>query len=111
MVWYSHLFQNFPQFIVIHTAKGFGIVNIAEIDVFLELGVITDLESDILECEFKWALGSIIMNKANGGDEILVELFQILKDDTVKVPHSICQRILKTQQWPPDWIRSVFIPI
>ena len=89
MVWYSHLFQNFPQFIVIHTAKGFGIVNIAEIDVFLELGVITDLESDILECEVKWALESMTMNRASGGDGIPVELFQILKDfDAVKMLHS-----------------------
>ena len=78
-------------------------------------GVITDLEPDILECEFKWALGSTSMNKANGGDEILVELFQILKDDAVKVLHSICQQIWKTQiwplLWPQDWKRSVFIPI
>ena len=73
--------------------------------------VITHLEPDILEYEVKWALGSITMNKASGGDGIPAKLFQILKDDTVKVPHSICQRILKTQQWPPDWIRSVFIPI
>ena len=74
-------------------------------------GVITHLEPDILECEVKWALGSISMNKASGGDEILVELFQILKDDAVKVLHSICQQIWKTQQWPQDWKRSVFIPI
>ena len=68
-------------------------------------GVITDLEPDILECEVKWALGSITMNKASGGDEIPVELFQILKDDAVKVLHSICQQIWKTQQWPQDWKR------
>ena len=74
-------------------------------------GVITHLESDILECEVKWALGSITMNKASGGDAIPVELFQILKDDTVKVLHSICQQIWKTQQGPQDWKRSVFIPI
>ena len=74
-------------------------------------GVITDLEPDILECEVKWALESITMNKASGGDGIPVELFQILKDDTVKVLHSICQQIWKTQQWPQDWKRSVFIPI
>ena len=74
-------------------------------------GVITDLEPDILECEVKWTLGSIIMNKASGGDGIPVELFQILKDDAVKVLHSICQQIWKTQQWPQDWKRSVFIPI
>ena len=73
--------------------------------------VITDLEPDILECEVKWALGSITMNKASGGDGIPVELFQILKDDAVKVLHSICQQIWKTQQWPQDWKRSVFIPI
>ena len=74
-------------------------------------GVITDLEPDILECEVKWALGSITTNKASGGDGIPVELFQILKDDAVKVLHSICQQIWKTQQWPQDWKRSVFIPI
>ena len=73
--------------------------------------VITHLEPDILECEVKWALGSITTNKASGCDGILVELFQILKDDTVKVLHSICQQIWKTQQWPQDWKRSIFIPI
>ena len=73
-------------------------------------GVITHLESDMLECEVKWALGSITMNKASGGDGIPVELFQILKGDTVKVVHTICQQIWKTQQWPRDWKRSVFIP-
>ena len=65
-------------------------------------GVITQLEPDILKCEVKWALGSIILNKASGGDGILVELFQILKDDAVKVLHSICQKVWKTQQWPQD---------
>ena len=74
-------------------------------------GIITHLEPDILECEVKWALGSIAMNKASGGDRIPVELFQILKDDAVKVLHSICQKIWKTQQWPQDWKSSVFIPI
>ena len=74
-------------------------------------GVITHLEPDILECGVKWALGSIIMNKAGGGDRIPVELFQILKDDAVKMLHSVCQQIWKTQQWPEDWERSVFIPI
>ena len=74
-------------------------------------GVITHLEPDILECEVKWALGSITTNKASGGDGIPVELFQILEDDAVKVLHSICQQIWKTQQWPQDWKRSVFIPI
>ena len=73
-------------------------------------GVITHLEPDILECEVKWALESITMNKASGGDGIPVELFQILKDEAVKVLHSICQQIWKTQQWPQDWKRSVFIP-
>ena len=73
--------------------------------------MITHLEPDILECEVKWALGSITMNKASRGDGISVELFQILKDDTVKVLYSICQQIWKTQQWPQDWKRSVFIPI
>ena len=70
-------------------------------------GVISDLELDILECEAKWALGSITMNKGSGSDGIPVELFQILKDDAVKVLHSICQQIWKTQQWPQDWKRSV----
>ena len=74
-------------------------------------GVITHLEPDILECEVKWALGSITTNKASGGDVIPVELFQILKDDAVKVLHSICQQMWKTQQWTQDWKRSVFIPI
>ena len=73
--------------------------------------VITNLEPDILECEVKWALESITMNKASGSDEIPVELFQILKDDAVKVLHSLCQQVWKTQQWPQDWKRSVFIPI
>ena len=72
--------------------------------------MITHLEPDILECEVKWALESITMNKANG-DEIPVELFQILKDDAVKELHSTFQQICKTQQWPQDWKRSVFIPI
>ena len=71
----------------------------------------THQEPDILECEVKWALGSITMNKASGGDGIPVELFQILKGDVVKVLHSICQQIWKTQQWPQDWKRSIFIPI
>ena len=74
-------------------------------------GVITHLEPDILECEVKWTLGSITMNKASGGDGIPVELFQILKGDAVKVLHSICQHIWKTQQWPKDWKRLVIIPI
>ena len=73
--------------------------------------VITHLEPDILECEVKWALGSVTMNKASGGDRISVELFQILKDDAVKVSHSICQQMWKTQQWSQDWKRSVFIPV
>ena len=74
-------------------------------------GVITHLEPDILECEVKRALENITTNKASGGDGIPVELFQILKDDAVKVLHSICQQIWKTQQWPQDWKRSVFTPI
>ena len=73
--------------------------------------VITDLEPDILEFKVKWALGSIALNKASGGDGMPVELFQICRDDAVKVLHSICQKIWKTQQWPQDWKRSVFIPI
>ena len=74
-------------------------------------GVVTNLESDILECKVKWNLGSITTNKASGGYGIPVELFQTLKDDAAKVLHSICQQIWKTQQWPQDWKRSVFIPI
>ena len=74
-------------------------------------GMITHLESDIQECEVKWALESITMNKAGGGDGISAELFQILRDDAVKVLHSICQQIWTTQQWPQDWKKSVFIPI
>ena len=73
--------------------------------------MITHLEPDILECEVKWALGSITMNKASGGDGISVEPFQILRDDNVKVLHLISQQIWKTQQWPLDWKRSVFITI
>ena len=74
-------------------------------------GMITHLEPNILECEVRWALENITTNKASGGDGIPVELFQTLKDDAVKVLHSICQQIWKTQQWPQDWKRSVFIPI
>ena len=74
-------------------------------------GVITHLEPDILECEVKWALESMTKNKVNGDDGMPVELFQILEDNAVKVLHSICQQILKIQQWPQDWKRSVFIPI
>ena len=73
--------------------------------------MILHLEPDILECEVKWALGSITANQASEGDGISVELFQILKDDAVKVLHSVCQQIWKTQQWSQDWKRSVFIPI
>ena len=73
-------------------------------------GVITHLEPDILECEVKWALGSIITNKASGGDGIPADLFQMLKDGAVKKLYSICQQIRKTQQWPQDWKMSVFIP-
>ena len=75
------------------------------------VGVITQLEPDILECEVKWALGSITMNKASKNDGISAELFKVVKDDAVKVLPSICQQIWKTQQWPQDWKRSVFIPI
>ena len=74
-------------------------------------GVNTHLEPDILECEVKWALESITINKASGGDGIPVEVFQILEEDAVKVLHSICQQVWKTQQWPQDWKMSVFIPI
>ena len=72
-------------------------------------GMITHLEPDILKCEVKWALGSITMNKPSGGDGITAELFKILKDDAMKVLHSVCQQIWKTQQWPQDWKSSVFI--
>ena len=74
-------------------------------------GAISHLDSDILQCEVKWALGSITTNKARGGDGIPAELFKILKDDAMKVQHSICQQIWKPQQWPQDWKRSVFISI
>ena len=74
-------------------------------------GVLTHLEPDILECEVKWALGSITTNRARGGDGMPVELCQILKADAVKVLHSMCRQIRKTQQWPQDWKRSVFIPV
>ena len=74
-------------------------------------GVITHLEPDILDCEVKWALGNVTMNKVSGGDGIPAEIFQILKNDAVKVLHSICPQIWKTQQWPQNWKRSVFIPI
>ena len=73
--------------------------------------MVTHLEPDILECEVKWAIGSITMNKATGGDGIPTDLFQILKDDAIKVLHSICQQIWETQQWSQDWKLSVFIPI
>ena len=73
--------------------------------------MIAHLEPDILECEVKWALGSMTMNKASGGDGIPAKLFEILKDDTVEMLHSICKKIWKTQQWPQDWKRSVFIPV
>ena len=74
-------------------------------------GVITHLQPDILECEVKWVFGSLTMNKASGSEGIPAELFQILKEDAVKVLHSICQQIWKTLQWPQDWKRSIFIPI
>ena len=74
-------------------------------------GVITHLESDILESKLKWALGSITTNNVSGGDGVSIELFEVLKDDAVKVLHAMCQQIWKTQQWPRDWKRSVFIPI
>ena len=94
-----------PEFTQTHVHR----VNLHDLD--NHNGVITDLEPDILECEVKWALESITTNKASGGDGIPVELFQILKDDAVKVLHSIHQQIWKTQLWPQDWKRSVFITI
>ena len=126
MGWYSHLLQNFPQFVVVHTVKdvkmgsikarnGMDLTEAEGIkkrwqefteelykkdlhDQENDNGVVTHLEPDILECEVQWALGSITRNKASGSDGIPVELFQILKDDAVKVLHSICQQIWKTQQ-------------
>ena len=77
----------------------------------IQITTITHLEPDILECKVKWTLGSITIDKASGGYGIPIELFQILKDDAVKVLHSVCQQIWKTQQWPQDWKRSVFISI
>ena len=85
--------------------------NLHDPDIHDGVITLTHLEPDILEYEVKWALGSFTTNKATGGDEIPVELFQILKDDALKVLHSICRQIWKTQQWPQDWKRSVFIPI
>ena len=121
----------FPQFVVIHTVKGRNDMDLTEADDIKKRcqeyteelykkdlhdpdkhdGVITHLEPEILECEIKWALGSITMNKASGGDGIPAKLFQILKEDAVKVLHSICQQIWKTQKWPWDWKRSVFISV
>ena len=109
------IFQPFPETLT----KQFQKINrVWNIDTKVEIhdpdnhdGVITHLEPDILECEVKRTLGSITTNKASGGDGIPVELFQIGKDDAVKVLHSMCQHIWKTQQWPQDWKRSVFIPI
>ena len=77
----------------------------------MSYGVVTDLEPDIVACEVRWALGSITMSKAGGGDRIPPELFKVLKDNAVKVLHSVCQQTWKTQQWSQDWKRSVFIPI
>ena len=139
MGWYSHLLQNFPQFVVVHTVKdvkmgsikarnGMDLTEAEGIkkrwqefteelykkdlhDQENDNGVVTHLEPDILECEVQWALGSITRNKASGSDGIPVELLQILEDDAVKVLHSICQQIWKTQQWPQDWKRPVSIPI
>ena len=103
------LFQ-YPIILPFHTVH--GVLKARILKWFdIPFSVITHLEPDILECEVKWALGRITMNKASGSDGIPVELFQILKDDAVKVLHSICQYIWKTQQWPQDWKRSVFFPI
>ena len=95
MIRYSHLLKNFPQFN----------------DPDNRDGIVTYLEPDILECEVKWAFRSITRNKASVGDGIPAELFQILKDHAVKVLHSVCQQIWKTQQRPQDWEKSVFIPV
>ena len=80
-------------------------------EIYVKVNHFTPLEPDVLECEVKWALGNITMDKASGGDRIPSKLFQILKDDAVKVLHSLCQQIWKTQQWPQDWKRSVFISV
>ena len=96
MAWYSHLLKNFPQFIVLHTVKGFGIVNKA--DIFLELSCFFNDPADV---------GNLI----SGSSAFSKSSLNILKDDAVKVLHSICQQIWKTQQWPQDWKRSVFIPV
>ena len=136
MVWYSHLFQNFPQFIVINTESTIGkhispsslaslspmhpthSTELSSLCYIQQLPTgylcyawqIAHLEPDILECKVKWALGSISTNKASGGNGVPIELLQILKDDAVRVLHSICQQIWKTQQWPQEWKRSIFIP-
>ena len=98
VVWYAHLFKNFPQFVVIHTVKGFNIINKVEVDVFLEFS-----------CFFGDPM--YVGNLISGSSAFSKSSLNILKDDAVKVLHSICQQIRKTQQWPQDWKRSVFIPI
>ena len=122
--WYSHLFQNFPQFIVIHTFKGFSIVNKSEIDAFLELSCFFHDQADVgnlISGSSAFSKTSLNIRKftvhillkpgLENFEHYFTRLFQILKDDAVKVLHSICQQIWKTQQWPQDWKRSVFIPI
>ena len=101
LLFFSQLFVGPPHTTILQFCLSF----------FLGVVLITALEPDILECEVKWALESITTNKASGGDGIPAELFQVLKDDSVKVLHSICQQIWKTQQWPQNWKRSVFILI
>ena len=114
MLWYSHLFRNFPQFVVTHTVKAFTVVSEADVlglnDQDNQNGVLTHLEPDIVECEVKRALESITMNKASRGDANPTELFKMLTDDDVKALLSPCQQVWNTQQWPQDWKRSVFIP-
>ena len=106
VVWYSHLFQNFPQFVVIHTVKAFGIINKAEVGGFLELSCFFSDPKDV---------GNLIsVSSAFSKTSLNIRKFTVhilLKDDAVKVLHSICQQIWKTQQWPQDWKRSLFIPI
>ena len=118
VVWYPHLFQNFPQFIVIHTVKGFSIVSEAEVDVFLkscffydptDTGNLISGSSAFLKSSlYIWKFSVHVLLKPSLKD---FEIFKILKDGAIKMVHSVCQQIWKTQQWPQDWKRSVFIPV
>ena len=108
---FNHLILCYPLLLLPSVFPSIRVLSNSELFPDNHHGVVTHLEPDILECEVKRALGSITRNKASRGDGIPVELFQILKDDAVKVLHSVCQQIWETQQWPQDWKRSVFIPI